>query len=62
MSNVTPCKGCEDRYIGCHSSCFKYDDWKKQREETNQRRRDYYDSNRFVKEVQYGGIKKCKKS
>lgn len=22
-----PCKGCLDRFVGCHSSCVRYIDW-----------------------------------
>ena len=25
-----PCKGCEDRYLGCHDQCAKYQDAKNQ--------------------------------
>jgi len=25
---INPCKDCTDRYIGCHSDCDKYKDWK----------------------------------
>ena len=24
-----PCKDCEKRYVGCHSDCIDYKDWKK---------------------------------
>ena len=24
---LSPCKGCGDRVLGCHSSCGKYKDW-----------------------------------
>ena len=30
---VTPCKGCEDRAVGCHSVCDKYITWKAERDE-----------------------------
>lgn len=34
MANkLPPCKGCEDRVIGCHSVCDKYITWKAQRDE-----------------------------
>lgn len=23
----SPCKGCEEREVGCHSSCERYKDW-----------------------------------
>lgn len=30
MKNTTyPCKGCTDRYVGCHSECKKYIEVKK---------------------------------
>lgn len=27
-----PCKGCADRYAGCHSNCLKYIGWKQDHE------------------------------
>ena len=30
---VAPCKGCADRYSGCHDRCGGYQEWKKEREE-----------------------------
>ena len=27
MSGISPCKGCPDRYPGCHGSCEKYKEW-----------------------------------
>lgn len=34
MANkLPPCKGCEDRVIGCHSVCDRYITWKAQRDE-----------------------------
>ena len=30
---LPPCKGCEDRVIGCHSVCDKYITWKAERDE-----------------------------
>ena len=31
---VSPCKGCEDRYLACHDYCDRYKKWKKYVEET----------------------------
>ena len=28
-----PCKDCESRFLGCHSTCERYNDFKKYREE-----------------------------
>ena len=36
---VAPCKGCEERQIGCHSSCEKYLDYKAKAEEIAKRQR-----------------------
>lgn len=34
MKRVTyPCKGCTERYVGCHSECEKYIEAKKNRTE-----------------------------
>lgn len=30
-----PCKGCEDRTITCHGVCKRYQEWKKNLDETN---------------------------
>lgn len=29
MKDTAPCKGCEDRFIGCHAVCGHYKAWKK---------------------------------
>ena len=28
-----PCTGCEDRVLGCHSKCVRYNEWKNKRNE-----------------------------
>ena len=28
-TNYAPCKGCEDRTVGCHGSCEKYAEYRK---------------------------------
>ena len=33
-----PCKDCESRFLGCHSTCERYNDFKKYREELNEQR------------------------
>ncbi len=34
MANkLPPCKGCNDRVVGCHSVCDRYITWKAQRDE-----------------------------
>ena len=30
-----PCLYCTDRYVGCHSKCEKYAEWKKRQAEYN---------------------------
>ncbi len=33
IKQLPPCKGCEDRVIGCHSVCERYITWKAERDE-----------------------------
>lgn len=35
MNVVVPCKGCEERKIGCHARCGKYLDFRKLKDEQN---------------------------
>lgn len=30
-----PCKDCEERFVGCHSQCEKYKEWRSARDEIN---------------------------
>ena len=30
MGSIAPCKECEKRCVGCHSSCEEYLEWRKQ--------------------------------
>ena len=32
-STYCPCKGCEDRHVGCHASCGKYAEYRVQFDE-----------------------------
>lgn len=33
MKIKAPCKDCENRYVGCHDRCKKYQEYKKQSDE-----------------------------
>ena len=33
MKPVAPCRGCEERYLGCHDQCKRYAAYKKAAEE-----------------------------
>ena len=43
-----PCKGCSERYPGCHDNCENYKAWKSRLDEVNKRRKEY-ESKPFVK-------------
>ncbi len=32
IRNSAPCKGCKERYSGCHSMCLYYQNWKEEHE------------------------------
>ena len=36
--SYAPCKGCEDRIIGCHSKCKKFEKFKRENDLIKQRR------------------------
>lgn len=36
MRYTPPCKGCEDRIIGCHAVCEKYQDFRKKLDDLKQ--------------------------
>ena len=38
---MSPCKGCTDRFAACHDKCEKYKAWKTRLEELNKRRKEY---------------------
>lgn len=42
--NNSPCLGCEERQIGCHSTCKDYAEMKKRIAETNKNRQKELDS------------------
>ena len=51
MVRCTCCKDCENRHIGCHSTCESYNDYRKEKDEENAKIRekiraetDYIDS------------------
>lgn len=35
---TSPCKGCDNRAVGCHSICLKYLDYKLKMEDSNRQR------------------------
>ena len=61
-----PCRGCVDRFVGCHSKCLRYIDWKQKHELKLEHIHEqksinnllYHNQNQRNKQVkQQGGIK-----
>ena len=51
--NKAPCKDCPDRKVGCHSTCEKYLEFRKERDELNetiqkQRDKEYAEFTRYM--------------
>ena len=44
-----PCRGCPDRYLGCHAKCGKYRAWKKEWDELKEKERIYNDMQRIFR-------------
>lgn len=34
---LSPCKGCEDRFVGCHDTCEKYQEWRHEKDAENRK-------------------------
>lgn len=49
-SHGCSCKGCEDRYPGCHDKCENYKAWKKKHDEAKKAERTYHQSNDIISE------------
>ena len=39
---VMPCKDCQKRFVGCHSSCTEYLSFREEKTAENQRRQDEF--------------------
>lgn len=37
VKKIAPCKGCEQRHVGCHSTCNNYKEWQKMLDEEKER-------------------------
>lgn len=48
-----PCKGCQDRHVGCHSTCLKYIDWKQERQVLLDKKRAESKVNEAVLDITY---------
>ena len=38
---ISPCKGCNERFTACHDKCEKYKEWKKLVDSANKARKEY---------------------
>lgn len=57
---VSPCKGCEEREVGCHTHCTGYKKWKGESDAERKYQRDAIDG--LVREIsQYTSMTKPKK-
>ena len=56
-----PCKNCQTRYVGCHSSCVKYNDWKQERQVLLDRKKAESDLNGAFLDVTYHAHSAMKK-
>ena len=56
----SPCLGCIERVIGCHSNCIKYIDFRQRLEAYNKevahKRKDYYGDRKYIRDA----IERCK--
>ena len=36
-NKISPCKDCKDRYVGCHGTCSRYNNWNNTRLEEKEK-------------------------
>lgn len=39
---LSPCKGCSERFVGCHSNCEKYKEFTQENDEIRKKRQSHY--------------------
>jgi hypothetical protein len=49
---ITPCKDCSDRFLGCHSKCNKYGEWK----QSEQKIKELKVAEKRKNEIFYGSV------
>lgn len=49
MALITPCIDCDERHLGCHDNCEKYNTYKLQNKEIKERQREYEKPIAFLK-------------
>jgi hypothetical protein len=61
FSGMAPCKDCPDRFVGCHSTCEKYIQYKKEGREEWLKHRDDYIRQREIEEYTIMAKQKSKR-
>lgn len=54
MTVKSNCYKCENRYVGCHSKCEKYKEYRKALDVINIRRKEIKDNDRLMRRCKYG--------
>lgn len=57
----SPCKECTERFVGCHTVCVKYEDYKQALETEKERCKAFSESDRIYNEYVSESIKRNKK-
>ena len=55
-----PCKDCPNRQVGCHSTCEKYIEYKKESDRLREERRVRCEANQFIREENERKYKRTK--
>lgn len=53
MSVAAPCKGCTDRFIGCHGKCDRYIDWRANKDVENHLEREERKARQFSESISW---------
>lgn len=59
---ISPCKGCEDRAIQCHSSCIRYNEWSAQAKQIKSDIKKMLYKERMVEDYEINARRRMRKS
>ena len=51
--NQCPCQNCQERVVGCHSSCQKYIDWSAEKSRLKDKRKNENPPRRWIPNNEY---------
>lgn len=62
VKNISPCKGCNNRAVGCHGTCGEYLEWSEWNEKRNAEIRQEKNTTHDIREYRYDSYSRNNRS